>query len=100
MQGRVRGFYALRFRELNGCSDFSLDVAQASRPYSLIPNANRATVLGGRGIAKIADGTLTVNVPEKLDFVWVKLEYPQVKTYKTWVRTHMAINATPSYTLL
>ena len=46
----------------------------ASRPCSLIPNATRATVIGGRGTAKIADGTLTVNVPEVLGYVWVKLE--------------------------
>jgi hypothetical protein len=39
-----------------------------------VAGATRATVLGGRGTAKVADRTLTVNVPEKLDFVWVKLE--------------------------
>ena len=69
-----KGGYALLFRELNASADFTLDVARASRPCSLIPGATRATVLGGRGTAKVADGTLTVNVPEKLDFVWVCLE--------------------------
>jgi alpha-galactosidase len=69
-----KGGYALLFRELNASAEFSLDVARASRPCSLVPNAASATVLGGRGTAKVADGALTVNVPEKLDFVWVKLE--------------------------
>ena len=69
-----KGGYALLFRELNASSEFSLDVARASRPCSLVPNATRATVLGGRGTARVTDGTLTVNIPEKLDFLWVKLE--------------------------
>jgi alpha-galactosidase len=69
-----KGGYALLFRELNASAEFTLDVARASRPCPLIPNANRATVLGSRGTARMADGILTVIVPEKLDFVWVKLE--------------------------
>jgi len=63
-----KGGYALLFRELNASAEFALN---AGRPF---PPVLRATVLGGRGTAKVADGTLTVSVPEKLDFVWVKLE--------------------------
>jgi alpha-galactosidase len=63
-----KGGYALLFRELNERAEFALDLA------GLVPGATRATVLGGRGTARVSDGALTVNVPEKLDFVWVKLE--------------------------
>ncbi len=73
-----KGGYALLFRELNASAEYVLDlgsdVARATCPCSLVPNASRATVIGGRGTAKVAGNTLTVNVPEKLDFVWVKLE--------------------------
>ena len=73
-----QGGYALLFRELNAKADFTLDlgsdVARAPRPCSLVPGATRATVLGGRGTAKVDGHTLTVNVPDTLDFVWVKLE--------------------------
>lgn len=71
-----KGGYALLFRELNSRKEYSLalssDVARA--PCVPVPGVTRATVLGGRGVARIADGALTVTVPEKLDFIWVKLE--------------------------
>jgi len=63
-----KGGYALLFRELNACADYALDLT------GLVAGTARATVIGGRGTAKVADGTLTVNVPAALDFVWVKLE--------------------------
>ena len=63
-----RGGYALLFRELNAQAEYVLPLD------GLVPGASRATVIGGRGTAKLAGGALTVNVPEKLDFVWVKLE--------------------------
>ena len=73
-----KGGYALLFRELNAQAEFTLelgpDAARASCPCALVPNVSRATVIGGRGTAKIAGGALVVSVPEKLDFVWVKLE--------------------------
>lgn len=73
-----RGGYALLFRELNEKSAFTLDLggtaARDPGPCALVPNATRATVIGGRGTAKVAGGALTVNVPEPLDFVWVKLD--------------------------
>ena len=63
-----KGGYALLFRELNAKADYALALG------GLVAGATRATVLGGRGVAKVEADTLTVNVPEKLDFVWVKIE--------------------------
>ena len=63
-----KGGYALLFRELNVKAEYALDLS------GLVTGATRATVLGGRGTARVEDGVLTVNVPEKLDFVWMKLE--------------------------
>jgi len=63
-----KGGYALLFRELNGRADYALDLD------GLVSGATRATVLGGRGTAKVSDDKLAVTVPDKLDFVWVKLE--------------------------
>ena len=63
-----KGGYALLFRELNAKAEFALDMGD------LLAGAARATVLGGRGAAEVDGGTLKVNVPAKLDFVWVKLE--------------------------
>ena len=63
--------YALLFRELNGRADFSLDVTKVFAGLRF----GTAEVIGGRGSAKM-DGTgavLSVDVPKKLDFVWVKL---------------------------
>ena len=63
-----KGGYALLFRELNASADYALDLT------GLVANTTHATVIGGRGTAKIAGNTLAVDVPETLDFVWVKLE--------------------------
>ncbi len=64
-----KGGYALLFRELNAEADYTLDLT------GLVPGATRATVLGGRGTARVlADGALRVTVPEKLDFVWTRLD--------------------------
>jgi len=63
-----RGGYALLFRELNAKADYTLDLT------GLVAGAAHATAIGGRGTAKVANGVLAVNVPETLDFVWVKLE--------------------------
>ena len=62
------GGYALLFRELNAKAEYALPLD------GLVAGATRATVVGGRGSAKVVNGTLTVAVPEKLDFVWVRLE--------------------------
>ena len=63
------GGYALLFRELSEDAAFTLDLRPVfGKSVPLVEN-----VIGGRGEAHIKDGRLTVNVPEKLDFVWVKL---------------------------
>ncbi len=56
----------LLFRELNDRSAWTLDLA----PYL---TASKAEVIAGRGTATLANGVLTVDVPAKLDFVWVKV---------------------------
>ena len=63
------GGYALLFRELSGDEEYMLDLRPifGARPLSV------AGVIGGRGEARLANGRLTVRIPEKLDFVWVKL---------------------------
>ena len=63
-----KGGYALLFRELNDRPEYTLDLD------GLVSGATRATVIGGRGTAKLGGGTLTVAVPQKLDFVWMRLE--------------------------
>lgn len=73
-----KGGYALLFRELNSKPSYSLELSMdpgpSSQPFVLVPGATRATVIGGRGSARLSGNTLTVEVPEKLDFVWVRLE--------------------------
>ncbi len=63
-----KGGYALLFRELNATADYALPLE------GLVAGASRAAVIGGRGTAKVSGCDLVVNVPETLDFVWVKLE--------------------------
>ena len=65
--------YALLFRELAEDAVFSLALPDA------LARATSAQVIGGRGTAAIADGRLTVNVPNTLDFVWVKLPCPATR---------------------
>lgn len=62
-----KGGYILLFRELNESADFAVDLP-------LLGNPSRATVIGGRGTARIENGRLAVNVPDTLDFIWVKIE--------------------------
>ena len=67
------GAYVLLFREASGEAGFDLDFS------SLVPAGcrfRRAEVIGGRGKAGIDDGgtELEVEIPGKLDFLWVKLE--------------------------
>jgi alpha-galactosidase len=64
-----KGGYVLLFRELNASERFTLDLAPifGARPLTV------EGVIGGRGEAKLDGAALSVTVPEKLDFVWVKL---------------------------
>lgn len=64
-----KGGYALLFRELNENGRFILDLAPIFGDRRLKVEG----VIGGRGEATLAGTALAVNVPEKLDFVWVKL---------------------------
>ena len=59
---------ALLFRELDAREEFSLPLADY-----LPSDGLEATVIGGRGEARIEGGVLTVAVRDKLDFVWVKI---------------------------
>ena len=59
---------ALLFRELDAREEFSLPLADY-----LSPARSEATVIGGRGEARIEGDVLTVAVRDKLDFVWVKI---------------------------
>lgn len=69
--GDGKSAYVLLFRELNGADAFTLDVGKvfAGRRFA------GAEVIGGRGSAELKDGgvALAVTVPEKLDFIWVRL---------------------------
>ena len=61
-------------------ADYPLVLAANRDEFHARPTAAAAawaeapTVIGGRGDAKVAGGALRVTVPEKLDFVWVRLE--------------------------
>lgn len=65
------GGYVLLFREANESSRFSLPLCRWFKGGIANPE-----VIGGRGSAVLSpDGSvLTVDIPEKLDFVWVKLK--------------------------
>ena len=67
-----RGGYALLFRELNKSESYTLDLAPifGSRPLAV------DSVIGGRGKARLDGSSLSVTIPETLDFVWVKLSSP------------------------
>ncbi len=60
------GGYALLFRELNADSGFDLKMP-------LVEKLSASTkVLGGDGVASLKNGSLRVEVPEKLRFIWLQ----------------------------
>lgn len=61
------GGYVLLFRELNHDLNFKLDLD------GLFEGVFKTEVIGGRGKASLNDGSLDVEIPRKLDFIWVKL---------------------------
>ena len=63
------GGYALLFRELNGNDSYKLDL----EPVFGARRLKVEGVIGGRGEAEMQGSRLNVRVPEKLDFIWVKL---------------------------
>lgn len=62
--------YALLFRELSDCTQFSLDLSPYL-PKNRIPS--NPQVLGGRGKCALEGSRLSVEGVEKLDFIWVKM---------------------------
>ena len=60
--------YVLLFRELSNESSFSFSVGSL-----LSEGLNACEVIAGRGSASLVDGQLRVDIPEKLDFLWVKI---------------------------
>ena len=62
------GGYALLFRELSNAKDFTLELSPIFG-NRLFPSVE---VIGGRGKAVLDGSRLTVTIPKKLDFVWVK----------------------------
>ncbi len=63
------GGYALLFRELNGTPDFSLDLSKVfGEGFS-----GSAEVIAGRGAATTVGTKLAVSIPERLDYLWVRL---------------------------
>lgn len=63
---------ALIFRELNERETSTLDLS----PYL---TAGTTEILAGRGTATIKDGRLSVQIPAKHDFIWVKLNHEPLK---------------------
>lgn len=63
-----RGGYALLFRELNGKSRYTLDL----EPVFGLRKPTEVEVIGGRGTATADGSLLSVEVPEKLDYIWVR----------------------------
>ncbi len=64
-----KGGYALLFRELAASEHYVLDLTPIFGNRQLKVDS----VIGGRGTATLDGPRLTVTIPEKLDFVWVKL---------------------------
>lgn len=62
------GGYVLLFRELNESASFTLDASE------LFPHEVKVSVIGGRGTAAADGGKITVNVADKLDFIWLRLD--------------------------
>jgi alpha-galactosidase len=62
------GGYLLLFRELNNDPEFNMDVAD------LFHQKLSATILAGRGAVEMNDHHVKVRIPEKLDFLWIRLD--------------------------
>ena len=62
-----KGGYVLLFRECSGESLFSLDLA----PYF---SASSVETLSGKGSARLDSQILTVEVPKKLGYLWLKID--------------------------
>lgn len=60
--------YMLVFRELNDQPDWSVEIPLNGQAPA------RVTVLAGQGTATTAGGRLIVHIPEKLQYLWVRLD--------------------------
>ncbi len=58
--------YVLLFRELNEAPDFQLSMPLIGK------TAGTVEVLGGNGTARLQNGVLTAQIPEKLRFLWLR----------------------------
>ncbi len=58
--------YALLFRELNENAEYTLEWGPKGLPIE------KVEVIGGYGTAKVENGAIKVNIPQKLDYIWVK----------------------------
>ena len=62
--------YVLLFRELNEKTNFTLDLSpHLPKEWHL----GEPTLLGGRGTSALDGTCLSVDIPDKLDFIWLKL---------------------------
>lgn len=64
---RDGGGYLLMFRELNAADSFVVDL----KPY--LSNPSDVEVIGGRGSVSVINGTAHLVVPQKRDYIWVKI---------------------------
>jgi alpha-galactosidase len=60
--------YALLFRELNASASWSTDIPL------LAPRSAKVEVLGGSGTATYQNGLLTAQIPDRLGYIWVRLQ--------------------------
>ncbi len=58
--------YVLLFRERNASATFELPLEKAASKGNI-------TILGGRGTAVRSANGITITIPEKLDFLWLKI---------------------------
>jgi alpha-galactosidase len=65
--GKPAGGYMLLFRELNEKADWSVEIPL------LAESPRHVTVLGGNGSARVEGNELFVHIPEKLQYLWVRL---------------------------
>jgi alpha-galactosidase len=68
LSAKESGGYLLLFRELNNEPEFNLDVVD------LFHQKLSATVLAGRGAVEMKGHDIKVRIPEKLDFLWIRLD--------------------------
>ncbi|MDD4017226.1 MAG: alpha-galactosidase [Kiritimatiellae bacterium] len=66
-EAKTGGGYLLLFRGLNSSPRYDVELKK------ILPKAKSADVIGGRGTAALDHGDVVATVPEKLDFLWIKI---------------------------